>query len=245
MILGQGHDTPLSHGQLLCEILSRTNLAVTRISSMCALWPWPRRYDLGSWSWHILGSWTTIVWNIIQIQLGSEELWPGHGFPVRVHCDLDLGDMTLGQGHDPPLGHGQQLCEILSRSNLAVRSYSQDTDFQYVCTVTLTLEIWPWVKVMTHPWVMDNNCVKLYPDRTREYKVMARTRCERTDRRTGWFLYTPQTLFAGGSKNIAIGFSGSMEKKKFKALHHPVDYLHAMLECVSKWLNDLISSLFA
>ena len=38
------------------------------------------------------------------------------------------------------------------------------------------------VKVMTHPCVMDNNCVKLYPDRTREYEAMARTRCEQTDR---------------------------------------------------------------
>ena len=131
--------------------------------------------------------------------------------------------MILGQGHDTPLGHGQQLCEILSRShlaarsygpdtdfqymctvtlnledtllghgqhlceilsNLAVRSYGPGTDFQYVCTVTLTLEIWPWVNVMTHPWVMDNNCVKLYPDWTREYEVMARTRCEQTDRQT-------------------------------------------------------------
>ena len=26
-------------------------------------------------------------------------------------CDLDHGDMILGQGHDTPLGHGQQLCE--------------------------------------------------------------------------------------------------------------------------------------
>ena len=81
------------------------------------------------------------VSNIIQIQLGSEELWPGHGFPVYVHRDLDLGDMTFGQGHDTPLGHGQQLSEVLSRSNLAVRSYGPDTDFKYVCTVTLTLEI--------------------------------------------------------------------------------------------------------
>ena len=45
--------------------------------------------------------------------------------------------MILGQGHDTPLGYGQQLHEILSRSNLAVRSYGLDTDFQYVCTVTL------------------------------------------------------------------------------------------------------------
>ena len=105
-------------------------MARTPISCMCALWPWPWRYDLGSRSWHTRASWTTIVWNIIQIQLGSEELWPGHWFPVCVHCDLDLEDMTLGQGHDTRLGHGQQLCEILSRSNLAVRSYCQDTDFQ-------------------------------------------------------------------------------------------------------------------
>ena len=49
--------------------------------------------------------------------------------------------VTLGQGHDTPLGHGQQLCEILSRSKLTVRSYGSDTDFGYVCTVTLKLEI--------------------------------------------------------------------------------------------------------
>ena len=37
-------------------------------------------------------------------------------FPLirYVHCDLRLGDMTLGQGHDTTLGQGQQLCEILS-----------------------------------------------------------------------------------------------------------------------------------
>ena len=150
-------------------------MARTGISSMCALWPWPWRYDLGSRSWHTLGSWTTIVWNIIKIQLGSEELWPGHGFPVYVHYDLDLRDMTMGQGHDTPLGHDKQLCEILSRSNLAVGSYGLDTDFQYVCTVILTLEIWPLVTVMTHPWVMDNNYVKYYPDPTWQWGVMART----------------------------------------------------------------------
>ena len=48
--------------------------------------------------------------------------------------DLDLRDMTLVQGHDAPLCHGQQLCEILSRSNMAVRSYGPDMDFDYVCS---------------------------------------------------------------------------------------------------------------
>ena len=79
-----------------------------------------------------------------------------------MHCDLDIRDMTLGQGHDTPLGHGQQLCEI-SRSKMIVKNYDSDTDFGYVCTVTLTLKIRPWVKVMTQPWVMDSNGVK-YPD---------------------------------------------------------------------------------
>ena len=82
-------------------------MARTRNLGMCALWPWPWRYDLVSRIWHTLWPWTTIVWNIIQIQHGSEELWPVHGFWVCGHCDLDLGDMTLGQGHDTSLGHGQ------------------------------------------------------------------------------------------------------------------------------------------
>ena len=46
--------------------------------------------------------------------------------------------MNLGQGHDTPLGHGQKLCEILSKSKKAV-SYDQNTDFGYVCTVTLEI----------------------------------------------------------------------------------------------------------
>ena len=46
---------------------------------------------------------------------------------VCVHCDLDLGGMTLVQGHDTSLGHGQYLCEIISRSDKGVRSYGPDT----------------------------------------------------------------------------------------------------------------------
>ena len=59
---------------------------------------------------------------------------------------------------------------------MAVRSYGPGTDFGYVCTVTLALEILPWVKVMTHPLVRDNNCVQYYPDPTRQWGVMARTK---------------------------------------------------------------------
>ena len=56
---------------------------------------------------------------------------------------------------------------------------------------------------------MDNNCVKYYPDRTSGYEVMARTRCEQTDRqmerqtdgqtdRQGDSYIPSQTLFWGG-----------------------------------------------
>ena len=136
--LGQAHDTTLGHGQQLCEIISRSNLAVRlwpgqKFLGMCALRHRPWRYDLGSRPCYTLRSLTTIVWNFIQIQLSSEELWPGHIFWVCVHFDLDLGDtcMTLSQSHDTPLDHWQQLCEIWSISNMSVRSYGPDTDFRY------------------------------------------------------------------------------------------------------------------
>ena len=68
---------------------------------------------------------------------------PHPSFPSKVmaqkkllcmNCDLDFGYMTLS--HDKPLGHGQQLCEILSKSNMAVRSYGLEG-----YTVTLILEL--------------------------------------------------------------------------------------------------------
>ena len=53
-----------------------------------------------------------------------------------VYCVLDLGDTTLGQGHDTPLGYRQQFCEILSRSNIAMRRYGPDTNLWNVGTVS-------------------------------------------------------------------------------------------------------------
>ena len=68
-----------------------------------------------------------------------------------------------------------RLCEIFSRSNLAMRSYGSDRGFGYVCTVTLTLQICHWDKVMTHPWVMDNKCLKYYQVPTWQWGVMVQT----------------------------------------------------------------------
>ena len=33
-------------------------------------------------------------------------------FSISVDCDIDLEDLTLGQGDDTPSGNRQQLCEI-------------------------------------------------------------------------------------------------------------------------------------
>ena len=52
---------------------------------------------------------------------------------VSTHCELDFGDMNLGKSNETTLGHGQQLFKMLSRSNVAVRSYGLDTHFQLVC----------------------------------------------------------------------------------------------------------------
>ena len=40
------------------------------------------------------------------------------------HSDLDHYRYDLGHGHDIPSVHGQILCKIVSRSNVAVRSYA-------------------------------------------------------------------------------------------------------------------------
>ena len=58
---------------------------------------------------------------------------------------------------------------------------------------------------------MDNKCVKLYPDRTREYEVLTRAGCEQTirqrDGRTDRQGDSYMTLFAGGI--IMSGFQGA------------------------------------
>ena len=85
-----------------------------------------------------------------------------------VNCDLDLGDMSLSQGHDT-------IAWYVIKIQLGSDNLWPGHGFGYVCIVTMTSEIWPWVKVITHLWVMDNNCVKYYPDPTWQWGVMART----------------------------------------------------------------------
>ena len=82
---------PLIMDSIFCEILSRSNMTLWRydpeaqILGMCTLWHWHSGYDLGARSWHILWSWVTIVWNIIQIQQNSK----------RYELYTDLGHVCI------------------------------------------------------------------------------------------------------------------------------------------------------
>ena len=58
---------------------------------------------------------------------------------------------------------------------MAVSRYGPGRWFGYVFTAPLTFEIWPWPKVVTSAWTMDNNWVKYYLDPTWQWGVMART----------------------------------------------------------------------
>ena len=51
------------------------------------------------------------------------------GYVYMYTVILTLEIMIFGQGHDTLLGHGQQLCENLSRSNMEMKSYGPDTNF--------------------------------------------------------------------------------------------------------------------
>ena len=59
-----------------------------------------------------------------------------------MQCDLDLGDMCHWvKVMTQPLVMDNNCVITLSRFNLAVKSYDSDTDFGYVFTVNLALEI--------------------------------------------------------------------------------------------------------
>ena len=72
----------LKHGQQKCKTLSRSNMAramtMTLSLTICSQWTWSSRYHLGAIFLQILGSCTTIVYNIIKIEQGSKKLWSIH-----------------------------------------------------------------------------------------------------------------------------------------------------------------------
>ena len=120
---------PLCHGQLFVEVSFLSKLPVKAYgpeTNFCYV----RTLTFVIWPWLSQGH-DTIARNI-KIQNDRKRIWVLHGFlvmcvlwPWPLICDL-------GQGHDMPFGHQQQLCKIFSRSNLTVRSCSLDMDLRYV-----------------------------------------------------------------------------------------------------------------
>jgi hypothetical protein len=111
-------------------------------TTMCTV-TLPLTSDLGSRSWHNLGSSVTILWNI-PIHAFSENLWPGQCLNHYEHSDFDLWLITLDQGHDTSLGPGQQSCEILFKFIKRVRSCGPDKLFAYVLTIMCSdHDLWP------------------------------------------------------------------------------------------------------
>ena len=110
------------------------------------------------------GSWITIVWSIIPIQVTREEVRKKN-LPC-VNGDLDPGIW-------PWVKVMIWLCDILSRSNLAVRSYGLDRVLgMTLCALWHCPRTWPLVKVMTHAWVMDSNCLEYYQDPTWQWGLL-------------------------------------------------------------------------
>ena len=126
MTLGQGHVTTLGEGKQWCKYY------------LYQTWQWGVRAQtlfLGMYTLRrvILSS---HIMNLSQVQVNLHRSWPTdrcywHRLGYVYSMTLTL-DITLGRGQDTPLDHGQQLYEILSISNNAVKSYSQDTDIEYM-----------------------------------------------------------------------------------------------------------------
>ena len=98
MTLGQGHDTPLVQWQATSRKYQGVFEAKSRVKTWQVRGIWsPWRSDLGLRSWHILGPWTLIVWNSIQIGQGVKELWPGHDVLswVELVCNVTVNDISV------------------------------------------------------------------------------------------------------------------------------------------------------
>ena len=69
--------------------------------------------------------------------------------------------IEIGQSKISRQQISSQIWSII-QSQVSDVNFVHDTNFSYVYIMTLTLKIWPWVKVRTHPWVMENNYEKYY-----------------------------------------------------------------------------------
>ena len=127
MTLGRGHDTSSGHGQQLSEILFRSNKTVESYGP-----------DTDFPSLEIVQTIGCLRKAPQSDRTRTAELYGDsrlsgrfrdYDFPC-VHCDLDLGYMTLGHDHDP------RVCKILSESKFTVEIYGPDKHYGYASRMT-------------------------------------------------------------------------------------------------------------
>ena len=93
----------------------------------------------------------------------EEQLQKFCNFYLCVQYDSDLGDMTLGQGHDRSLGHGQQILKYRSNSNKGNAKCS-------IPTHPNISQSWPWPLTpdlenqRPHSLILGNMYVEFYED---------------------------------------------------------------------------------
>ena len=134
--------------------------------------------------------------------------------------------------------HGSKSWHTLgSRIAFVWNIYYQDQTWQWgfmartrlldMCTVTLTLEIWPWV--------MDNNCVKYYSDRASWYEVMARTWCEQTDRQGETYISTLDERQLVRYHNSSLKPTGTLK-------HMVTSYVYSTCTLPFSWQLEFFTS---
>ena len=62
----------------------------------------------------------------------NKEFWPGHIFLSGVHCDPDLGDITLDQVHGTPFGF-QGIASLLKLIKVSYANGSSSILVEYFC----------------------------------------------------------------------------------------------------------------
>ena len=96
------------------------------------IWPWVKVR-------HTLGSGTTIVWNVIQIQLGNEELWPGVSF-----CSL--------YPHNEVRGYTGIIMSICLSIHPSVIPSCLELARTFYCDSHSTHNCCPWPKGVSWSW---------------------------------------------------------------------------------------------
>ena len=151
------------HGQQLCEILSRSNMAVRSYKPGHRIWVYVQGdFDPGDMTL-VQGHDTPLCHGqqlceiLSRSNMAVRSYGPDMDFDY-VCSDLDFRDMTLIQDYDTLLGHGKHLYKIY-RSEKGVRSYGPDTmwtDRQNNRVIPTLIQ-----GQDTHPLAMVNICVDI------------------------------------------------------------------------------------